>query len=93
VEAKLSSLTLVRPSPNQPQELCQISDHPPGITHAYGGVLAALSITYTLTPLDKPQVAAETRWKERETIVAVYVDHEEVLIVDERTIVGDLALS
>jgi hypothetical protein len=64
-----------------------------GISRAYGGVLSALSITYTLTPLDKPPVASETRWKERETVVALYVDHEEVLAVDERVIVGDLALS
>ena len=55
----------------------------------YHGVLSALSINYTLTPLpstwgDKP------RWKERETVVAVYLDRQDLLADDVREITGDL---
>jgi len=60
-----------------------------GISHAYGGVLSALSITYSLTPLP-PNEDGETRWKERETVVAVYLDREDILADDVRVIIGDL---
>jgi hypothetical protein len=56
-----------------------------GISHAYGGVLSALSIHYTLTPLDR----MEKRWEEREIVSALYPDREEVLAVDVREVIGD----
>ena len=60
-----------------------------GISHAYGGILSALSITYSLTPLT-PTEDGEMRWKERETVVAVYFDRRDVLADDVREIVGDV---
>lgn len=60
-----------------------------GISHAYGGVLSALSITYSLTPLP-PSEGGGARWKERETVVAVYPDRHDVLADDVREITGDL---
>ncbi|KAF8071888.1 Metallo-dependent phosphatase-like protein [Lyophyllum atratum] len=57
-----------------------------GISHAYGGVLSALSIHYTLLPIgtDKDQ-----RWIEKEVVSALYPDRQEVLVADEREVVGD----
>ena len=46
-----------------------------GISHAYGGVLAALSVDYSLTKID------EDRWAEREVVRAVY-EHESVTLAD-----------
>jgi hypothetical protein len=60
-----------------------------GISHAYGGVLSALSITYSLTPLP-PTEGGEARWKERETVVAVYPDRQDILADDAREITGEL---
>jgi len=60
-----------------------------GISHAYGGVLSALSITYSLAPLP-PTKGGEKRWKERETVVAVYPDRQDVLADDVREVTGDL---
>jgi len=60
-----------------------------GISHAYGGVLSALSITYSLTPL-LPTKDGEARWRERETVVAVYPDRQDLLADDVRVIAGDL---
>jgi len=60
-----------------------------GISHAYGGVLSALSITYSLTPL-LPTDNGETRWKERETVVAIYPDGQDLLADDVREVIGDL---
>lgn len=60
-----------------------------GISHAYGGVLSALSINYTLTPLPKSSTSDEKRWKEREVVTALYMDHQDVLAVSEREVVGD----
>ncbi|KAH6913354.1 Metallo-dependent phosphatase-like protein, partial [Coprinopsis sp. MPI-PUGE-AT-0042] len=57
-----------------------------GISHAYGGVLSALSIHYELHPVGKD---GENRWVERETVNALYEHHREVLTEDEREIVGD----
>jgi len=51
-----------------------------GISHAYGGALSALSITYTLTP------TSEAEWHEREVVTAVYENKQEVLADDERDI-------
>lgn len=59
-----------------------------GISHAYGGALSALSITYSLTPA--PEVDGEERWNEKEVVVAVYEDRQEVLAVDERIVSGPL---
>jgi len=56
-----------------------------GITHAYGGVLSALSIYYTLTPIGDD---TSKRWREKEVVSALYQDRREVLAVDEREIVG-----
>ncbi|KAF9489422.1 Metallo-dependent phosphatase [Pleurotus eryngii] len=54
-----------------------------GISHAYGGVLSGLSIHYTLTPV------AGRVWKEREVVSALYPDRQEVLVDEERVVVGD----
>ena len=54
-----------------------------GISHAYGGILSALSIKYTLTPLP------DNKWKERELITAVYADRQDVLAVTEDELIGD----
>ncbi|KAL6302428.1 Metallo-dependent phosphatase [Sparassis latifolia] len=63
-----------------------------GISHAYGGTLSALSITYTLTPIPAIHTSPEEKWwTEREVLVAVYPDRQEVLAVDERDIQGDFA--
>ena len=56
-----------------------------GISHAYGGVLSALSIYYTLTPIGDD---ASGRWQEREVVSALYPDRQQVLAVEEREIVG-----
>ncbi|KAI0635943.1 Metallo-dependent phosphatase [Trametes polyzona] len=61
-----------------------------GISHAYGGALSALSVTYTLTPTSHSSDAAEQKWTEKELVKAVYVDREVVLASDEREVVGDL---
>ncbi|TDL25706.1 Metallo-dependent phosphatase [Rickenella mellea] len=55
-----------------------------GISHAYGGVLSALSINYTITP------SGTTSWTEREVISAVYPDREEILVSDERAVLRKL---
>jgi hypothetical protein len=63
-----------------------------GICHAYGGVLSALSITYTLSPVSVDKAdGPEAEWKEREVVTALYMDRQEVLAVDERTIKGNFA--
>lgn len=60
-----------------------------GISHAYGGVLSALSITYSLTPLPATE-DGERRWKERETVVAVYPNRQDLLADDVKEITGEL---
>jgi hypothetical protein len=57
-----------------------------GISHAYGGVLSALSIHYTLAPTGKHQV-----WKEREVVSALYPDQRVVLVDEERQVLGDFS--
>ncbi|KAJ3567473.1 hypothetical protein NP233_g6342 [Leucocoprinus birnbaumii] len=57
-----------------------------GISHAYGGVLSALSIHYTLEPIGEPE---GKRWLETEVVSALYPDRRDVLAIDEREIVGD----
>ena len=58
-----------------------------GISHAYGGALSALEVTYTLTP-HKDALGAK-KWHEKEVVKALYVDHEVLLADDEREAVGD----
>ncbi|KAI0690144.1 Metallo-dependent phosphatase-like protein [Cytidiella melzeri] len=58
-----------------------------GISHAYGGVLSALSIEYTLTPVSGK--GDQRRWKEREVVSAVYSNHRDVLATSEREVIGD----
>ncbi|OJT11453.1 hypothetical protein TRAPUB_12005 [Trametes pubescens] len=60
-----------------------------GISHAYGGALSALSVTYTLTPASTSKDAAEQKWTEKEVVKALYPDREVLLASDEREVVGD----
>ena len=60
-----------------------------GISHAYGGVLSALSIKYTLSPMKGEKTGL---WKEREVITALYPDKHTVLVVEEREIQGTFRL-
>ncbi|KAJ3531370.1 hypothetical protein NMY22_g8178 [Coprinellus aureogranulatus] len=57
-----------------------------GISHAYGGVLSALSIHYTLHPVGDD---ADQRWVEREAISALYPDKRTLIVDEEREIIGD----
>ena len=60
----------------------------PGISHAYGGALSALSVTYTLSPAPSDE-SGQKVWTEKEVVKALYVDREVVLAEDERAVVGD----
>ncbi|KAJ7593324.1 Metallo-dependent phosphatase-like protein [Mycena floridula] len=62
-----------------------------GISRAYGGVLSALSIHYTLKPLAGFGSGKDQKWQEREVVSALYDDREDIITVDEREIVGDFA--
>ncbi|TFK92640.1 Metallo-dependent phosphatase [Polyporus arcularius HHB13444] len=59
-----------------------------GISHAYGGALSALSVTYTLTP-NALNTLGEKIWTETEVVKALYLDREVILAQDEREVVGD----
>jgi hypothetical protein len=59
-----------------------------GISHAYGGVLSALSITYTLDPVD----GQSDVWKETEEVVAVYEQSRTVIAIDSRELKGDYGI-
>ncbi|KAG8711794.1 hypothetical protein FRC08_015420 [Ceratobasidium sp. 394] len=62
-----------------------------GISKAYGGVLSALSITYTLTPQPATRVmsvASARTWTEHEVIKAVYENKVEILVDSSREIRG-----
>ncbi|ESK87261.1 serine-threonine protein phosphatase [Moniliophthora roreri MCA 2997] len=59
-----------------------------GISHAYGGALSALSIHYTLTPVSG-SAAGEQKWIEKEVVSALYADRQELIVVDEREVIGD----
>ena len=61
-----------------------------GISHAYGGVLSALSIHYTVHPVGDD---AEQRWVERELISALYPDKRTLIVDEEREIVGDFQVA
>lgn len=58
-----------------------------GISHAYGGALSALSVTYTLTPFT--DASGAKKWHEREVVKALYVDGEVLIADDKREVVGD----
>jgi len=62
-----------------------------GISHAYGGVLSALSIHYTLTPGQRTGPGNQRAWTEREVVSALYPKHREVLVDQERQVVGDFS--
>ncbi|KAM6490534.1 Metallo-dependent phosphatase-like protein [Amanita muscaria] len=55
-----------------------------GISHAYGGVLSALDIHYSLTPV----IGANgvEKWVEEECVRALYPDHQEVIAHDTREV-------
>ncbi|KAI0749773.1 Metallo-dependent phosphatase [Daedaleopsis nitida] len=61
-----------------------------GISHAYGGALSALTVTYTLTPAPS-DASGQKVWNEKEVVKALYVDMEVVLAEDERAVIGDFA--
>ncbi|KAJ3758991.1 Metallo-dependent phosphatase-like protein [Lentinula raphanica] len=64
-----------------------------GISHAYGGVLSALSIHYTFTPIVDPEhTGARQRWSEREVVSALYEGHQKVVADEQREVVGDFAV-
>ncbi|KAJ7285135.1 Metallo-dependent phosphatase-like protein, partial [Mycena rebaudengoi] len=61
-----------------------------GISHAYGGVLSALSIHYTFTPIGDEEESQ--RWTEREVVSALYPDRQEIIVDLEREVVGDFRI-
>lgn len=61
-----------------------------GISHAYGGVLSALSIEYVLTPLPTLSTSGQKQWNETEHIKAIYEGKEDVFVNEERVVVGDI---
>jgi len=74
-----------------------------GISHAYGGVLSALEIHYTLTPIATEKSDAKghgiyagkgytQKWIEKEVVTALYQDKREVLVEDEREVIGEYRL-
>lgn len=74
-----------------------------GISHAYGGVLSALDIQYSLTPInDYASMSSVTgtkraaamnpsknRFLEREVIHAIYPSRRVLFVSEEREVVGD----
>ncbi|KAL0953276.1 hypothetical protein HGRIS_004526 [Hohenbuehelia grisea] len=64
---------------------------PQGISHAYGGVLSALSIHYTLTPVSSEDNGdpSQKKWREREVVSALYPDRQVILVDDEKDVHGD----
>ncbi|KAF7312444.1 Adenylate cyclase [Mycena indigotica] len=58
-----------------------------GISHAYGGVLSALSIHYTFTPVESDD--GEPRWVEREVVSTLYADRQEIIVDEARELVGN----
>ena len=57
-----------------------------GISHAYGGVLSALSIHYTLSPIGDDEAQ---RWLETEIVSAIYPYRRDIIVQSEREVVGD----
>ncbi|KAG8832635.1 hypothetical protein FRC17_000947 [Serendipita sp. 399] len=61
-----------------------------GISHAYGGVLSGLSITYSLSPATpEPRANSQQRWIETEKVAAVYEQTIKVLAEETRELVGN----
>jgi hypothetical protein len=60
-----------------------------GISHAYGGVLSALSIEYTLKPVPSPS-SSEKKWREQEIVKALYADHSAILVDEQRDVYSDV---
>ena len=60
-----------------------------GISRAYGGVLSALSIHYTLQPIGKAESPDQQEWQEREVVSALYAERQEVLSDETRLVVGN----
>jgi len=65
-----------------------------GITPAYGGIISSLKIEYVLRPLEalaplSSQASSRARWKEVETVTALYPDSQKQLVKQERIIEGD----
>ncbi|KAJ7227322.1 Metallo-dependent phosphatase-like protein [Mycena pura] len=58
-----------------------------GISHAYGGVLSALSIHYTFTPIGEDE-NGEPRWIEREVVSTLYADRQEIIVEEAREVAG-----
>ncbi|KAJ7050900.1 hypothetical protein C8F01DRAFT_1343543 [Mycena amicta] len=59
-----------------------------GISHAYGGVLFALSIHYMFTPVEGSE-DTESRWIEREVVHTLYADRQEIIVDEDRELVGN----
>ncbi|PFH47947.1 hypothetical protein AMATHDRAFT_150898 [Amanita thiersii Skay4041] len=57
-----------------------------GISHAYGGVLSALSIDYSLIPVMGQD--GKEQWEEREVVTTLYADWQEVIVDDVRLVEG-----
>ncbi|KAK0469706.1 Metallo-dependent phosphatase-like protein [Desarmillaria tabescens] len=69
-----------------------------GMSSAYNdgktGLLSALSIYYTLSPIGRSANPKTQRWKEHEVISAFYADEEEITMIDEtREVAGDFSVS
>jgi hypothetical protein len=60
-----------------------------GISHAYGGVLSALSIEYALKPVSSPS-SSEKKWREQEIVKAIYPDHSMILVDEQRDVFSDI---
>lgn len=69
-----------------------------GISSAYGGVLSALEIIYTLTPIDTPlhgdenlldgqRLVAGHKYKEQESVHAIYERKKVRIALEERELV------
>ncbi|KAA1467613.1 Metallo-dependent phosphatase [Dentipellis sp. KUC8613] len=54
-----------------------------GISHAYGGVLSALTVDYTLKPI------GGDKWKETEVVKALYPDKSQLLVREVTTLKGE----
>ncbi|KAJ6619566.1 Metallo-dependent phosphatase-like protein [Mycena sp. CBHHK59/15] len=57
-----------------------------------GGVLSALSIHYTFTPLGDDE-DGEQQWTEREIVSTLYADRQEIIVEEEREVVGDFRMA
>ena len=53
-------------------------------------MLSALSIRYTLTP-EPSSDGPPRKWREKEVVSAVYPGYRQVLVSEEREVVGDFS--